>query len=77
MVRVLLLQLFMLIDNSLAAHNIKTIPQQKLILLRGFRRLIDTHYRSIRLPKEVCRSLVCNPQPPQRLVPGPAGQNSW
>jgi len=61
MVRVLLLQLFMLIDNSLAAHNVKTIPQQKLILLRGFRRLIDTHYRSIRLPKEYADLLYVTP----------------
>ncbi|WP_315822641.1 AraC family transcriptional regulator [Paraflavitalea speifideaquila] len=61
MVRVLLLQVFLLIDQSLAAHNNKAIPQQKLILLRGFRRLIDTHYRSIRLPKEYADLLYVTP----------------
>jgi AraC-like DNA-binding protein len=61
MVRVQLLQLFLLIDNSLAASSNRTIPQQKLILLRGFRRLIDTHYRSIRLPKEYADLLYVTP----------------
>lgn len=61
MLRVLLLQLFMLIDQSMAAHNNKAIPQQKLILLRGFRRLIDTHYRSTRLPKEYADMLYVTP----------------
>ncbi|WP_276483111.1 helix-turn-helix domain-containing protein [Paraflavitalea pollutisoli] len=61
MVRVLLLQLFLLIDDSLAAHRHKGIPQQKLVLLRGFRRLIETHYRSIRLPKEYADLLYVTP----------------
>lgn len=60
--RVLLLQLFMEVDDSLAAvHDNKAIPQQKLVLLRGFRKLIDTHYRSLRLPKEYADLLYVTP----------------
>lgn len=61
LVRILLLQLFMLVDNSLIGQNNKAIPQQKQMLLRGFRRLIDTHYRSIRLPKEYADLLYVTP----------------
>lgn len=61
MVRVLLLQFFLLVDNTVSAHRHKAIPQQKLVLLRGFRKLIDTHYRSIRLPKEYADLLYVTP----------------
>lgn len=61
MVRVLLLQLFMLVENSLHGRLNKAIPQQKLVLLRGFRKLIDLHYRSIRLPKEYADLLYVTP----------------
>jgi AraC family transcriptional regulator, transcriptional activator of pobA len=61
MVRVLLLQFFMLVENSLTGKGNKAIPQQKLVLLRGFRKLIDTHYRSIRLPKEYADLLYVTP----------------
>ena len=61
MVRALLLQLFLLIENSLTGKSTKAIPQQKQILLRGFRKLIDTHYRSIRLPKEYADLLYVTP----------------
>jgi AraC-like DNA-binding protein len=61
MIRVLLLQLFILIDNSCTSNSNKSAPQQKQILLRGFRRLIDVHYRSIRLPKEYADLLYVTP----------------
>ncbi|MDF2187878.1 AraC family transcriptional regulator [Paraflavitalea sp. CAU 1676] len=61
LVRVLLLQLFMLVDEAAAAQSNKGIPQQKLVLLRGFRRLIDTHYRTMRLPKEYADLLYVTP----------------
>lgn len=61
MVRVLLLQFFMLVENSLTGKDNKAIPRQKQLLLRGFRKLIDTHYRSIRLPKEYADLLYVTP----------------
>ncbi len=61
MVRVLLLQFFMLVENSLTGKDNKAIPRQKQLLLRGFRKLIDTHYRSIRLPKEYADLLYITP----------------
>jgi len=61
MFRLLLLQLFILIDNSVTSGITRSAPQQKLTLLRGFRRLIDAHYRSIHLPKEYADLLYVTP----------------
>lgn len=61
MFRLLLLQLFILIDNSGPSGSTRSAPQQKLTLLRGFRRLIDAHYRSIHLPKEYADLLYVTP----------------
>jgi AraC family transcriptional regulator, transcriptional activator of pobA len=52
MFRLLLLQLFILIDHSCTGPARRSFPLQKQTLLRTFRRLIDSHYRDIRLPKE-------------------------
>ncbi|UYQ95387.1 AraC family transcriptional regulator [Chitinophaga horti] len=61
MVRVLLLQVFLVVDDALADRQHAGVPQQKLVLLRGFRKLIDTHYRSLRLPKEYADLLYVTP----------------
>jgi AraC family transcriptional regulator, transcriptional activator of pobA len=61
MIRLLLLQLFILIENSCTRPAGKSAPQQKLTTLRGFRRLIDTHYRSIRLPNDYASLLYITP----------------
>ena len=61
MIRLLLLQLFMLIDNACTGPARRSMPLQKQTLLRTFRRLIDSHYRDIRLPKEYADLLYITP----------------
>jgi AraC family transcriptional regulator, transcriptional activator of pobA len=61
MIRLLLMQLFLIVDSSCAGNNKKSVPQQKQLLLRNFRRLIDQHYLSIKLPKEYADLLYITP----------------
>lgn len=61
MIRLLLMQLFILIEKSCKSNNSKSLPQQKQVLLRSFRRLIDQHYLSIKLPKEYADLLYVTP----------------
>lgn len=61
MIRLLLLQLFILIDDSGKRNTSKVIPKQKQVLLKNFRRLIDQHYKSIKLPKEYADLLYVTP----------------
>ncbi|SDC38916.1 AraC family transcriptional regulator [Niabella drilacis] len=59
--RVLLLQILLLMGNAIAGHPAKAIPEQKKMILHNLRRLIDVHYRSIRLPKEYADLLYITP----------------
>jgi AraC family transcriptional regulator, transcriptional activator of pobA len=59
--RLLLLDLFITIDDACKGNSKKIIPQQKQLLLKNFRRLIDQHYRSIKLPKEYADLLYVTP----------------
>ncbi|MEP6748149.1 MAG: helix-turn-helix transcriptional regulator [Bacteroidota bacterium] len=52
MTRLLLLDLFIRVDDVCKSNYKKIIPQQKQLLFKNFRRLIDQHYRSIKLPKD-------------------------
>jgi len=61
MIRLLLMQLFLVVENCCKVNNKKSIPQQKQLLLRNFRRLIDQHYLSIRLPKQYADLLYVTP----------------
>jgi AraC-like DNA-binding protein/mannose-6-phosphate isomerase-like protein (cupin superfamily) len=61
MIRLLLMQLFLIVESSCTANNKNSIPQQKQMLLRNFRRLIDQHYLSIKLPKEYADLLYITP----------------
>ncbi|WP_295128816.1 AraC family transcriptional regulator [uncultured Chitinophaga sp.] len=61
MIKVLLLQLFMVIEDVQAVKQQGAVPQQKLVLLKGFRRLIDAHYRTMRLPGEFADLLYVTP----------------
>jgi AraC family transcriptional activator of pobA len=61
MIRLLLMQLFLVIENSCNVNNKKSITQQKQVLLRNFRRLIDQHYLSIKLPREYADLLYVTP----------------
>lgn len=61
MIRLLLMQLFITVDGSFKNNNKTAIPQQKQVLLRNFRRLIDQHYISIRLPRQYADLLYVTP----------------
>jgi AraC family transcriptional regulator, transcriptional activator of pobA len=61
MIRLLLMQLFLIVERSCKGNNKKAVPQQKQVLLRNFRRLIDQHYLSIKLPKEYADLLYITP----------------
>ena len=49
------------IDNSCSGPARRAFPLQKQTLLRTFRRLIDSHYRGLRLPKEYADLLYITP----------------
>jgi AraC-like DNA-binding protein len=61
MVRLKLLEFFVLVDRSCVAKKEKPIQQQKYVLLRNFQQLIDTHFREIKLPKEYAELLYVTP----------------
>jgi AraC family transcriptional activator of pobA len=61
MIRLLLLQLFITVDGSGATSMHDKVPQQKQRLLNSLRRLIDEHYRKLRLPKEYADLLYVTP----------------
>ena len=61
LIRLLLLQFFFLVDDYPAGKSRKPVPQQKLVLLKNFRKLIDQNYRSIKLPKEYADLLYITP----------------
>lgn len=61
LIRVILLQLLLLMDGQAEQKRVPAIPNQKLTLLNNFKRLIDAHYKSIRLPKEYADLLYVTP----------------
>jgi AraC family transcriptional regulator, transcriptional activator of pobA len=61
MIRLLLMQLFIMVERWCKVDNKKAVPQQKQVQLRNFRRLIDQHYLSIKLPKEYADLLYITP----------------
>lgn len=61
MMRLLLMQLFILVDNSCRTNSKTNAPQQKQVLLKNFRRLIDQHYLSLKLPKQYADLLYVTP----------------
>ncbi len=60
-IRLLLLDLFISVEEACKNNHKKIIPQQKQLLLRNFRRLIDQHYLSVKLPKEYADLLYVTP----------------
>jgi AraC-like DNA-binding protein len=60
-IRLLLLQLFLRVDQYSKTNTKKAVPQQKQVLLRNFRRLIDQHYLSLKLPKQYADLLYVTP----------------
>jgi len=61
MTRVLLLQLFMFVDELYKSSSKQKIPLQKQVLLKNFRHLVDQHYKSLKLPKEYADLLYITP----------------
>lgn len=61
LIRVTLLQLLLLLNTQQHPNRLSNIPGQKLTLLNSFKRLIDTHYKNIRLPKEYADLLYVTP----------------
>ena len=61
MIRLKLLELFIIVDMCCNNKNIKNFPQQKQMLLRNFKQLIDKQFRLIKLPKEYAELLYVTP----------------
>lgn len=61
MIRVLLLELFILVERSDTRRNISSMPPQKLALVRAFKQLIDKRFREMKLPKEYAELLHVTP----------------
>jgi AraC family transcriptional activator of pobA len=58
-----LLEFFLLVDEACSGRQNRDaiIPRQKQVLFRGFRHLIDQHFKTIRLPKEYADLLYVTP----------------
>ncbi|MEO5999104.1 MAG: helix-turn-helix transcriptional regulator [Chitinophagaceae bacterium] len=61
MTRLLLMQLFVIIENARSINNKNEVLQHKQVLLKNFRRLIEAHYREIKLPKKYADLLFVTP----------------
>ena len=61
LVRLWLLEYFILVDRSCTVEAGPAVPAQKSLLLRNFRRLIDEHYREQRLPRQYADLLYVTP----------------
>lgn len=59
--RLKLLELFIIVDRNCDSKKIRHIPQQKMQLLKSFQHLIDKHFRTIKLPKEYAELLYVTP----------------
>lgn len=59
--KILLLHLFMLFEEDASTSPGKLVPQQKTMLLRNFRKLIEEHYKTIRLPRQYAELLYITP----------------
>lgn len=59
--RLLLLDLFITTNDACKPGNKKIVSQQKQVLLKNFRKLIDQHYITIKLPKEYADLLYVTP----------------
>ncbi|WP_245562216.1 AraC family transcriptional regulator [Niabella aurantiaca] len=74
--RILLLQIFLLIGGEITDQPAKSFPEQKKVVLHNLRRLIDMHYRSVRLPKEYADLLYITPNHLNALCKDLLGQTA-
>ena len=61
MVRLILLEIFILVGRTVTTPQLKQASPYNLTLLKNFRQLIETHYTSSRLPKEYAEMLYITP----------------
>ncbi len=61
MVRVLLLQLFIILERCCTPNVGHDMPQQTMVLIKHFKQLVDKHFRTMKLPKEYARLLYITP----------------
>lgn len=61
MIRLRLLELFITVDRTCTDKKRKQAPQQKLLLLKNFKQLIDQQFRLLKLPKEYAEILYVTP----------------
>lgn len=61
MIRLKLLELFILVERNCFSNNNTNVPQQKLTVLRSFQQLIDKHYKELKLPKDYAELLYITP----------------
>lgn len=61
LVRVLLLQLFLLVERCCSPNIRQDMPQQNMVLIKHFKQLVDKHFRTMKLPKEYARLLYITP----------------
>ncbi|MFT3823069.1 MAG: helix-turn-helix transcriptional regulator [Chitinophagaceae bacterium] len=61
LIRLLLLQVFTLVERGCAKDNKYKHPPQKLLLLKNFQQLIEQNYRTLKLPKEYATLLYITP----------------
>jgi AraC-like DNA-binding protein len=61
LIRIKLLEFFILAERINQSTNRKPIPRQKHTLLRSFQQLIERHYLTTRLPKEYAELLYITP----------------
>lgn len=61
-IRLLMLQLFLRVEQCCTNDTpCKAMPQQKTMVVRNFRKLIEAHFRTTRLPKEYADLLYVTP----------------
>jgi AraC family transcriptional activator of pobA len=61
MIRLLLLQIFILLSRMEKNHNAKKMSVYNYTLIKNFRRLIEKNYTKLRLPKEYAELLYITP----------------
>ncbi|HEX8334715.1 MAG TPA: helix-turn-helix transcriptional regulator [Segetibacter sp.] len=61
LIRIRLLEIFILIEANCPARKIRNQAPQKLMLFRSFQSLVDQHYRTLKLPKEYAELLSITP----------------
>ncbi|UEG53055.1 helix-turn-helix transcriptional regulator [Mucilaginibacter daejeonensis] len=61
MVRTLMLQVFILIGRLAPSQQARQVSPYNYTLLRNFHKLIDSHYQTLRLPKEYAELLYITP----------------